>query len=708
PGGDGGARTVTCSASLKEALGASTIEPCVRVVLSLGESSLTYAQDRVLSVEETREPYTHTAEIMLDNSDGQFTPGDLRGYRAVIGWGAATSEGDEYCDSPPLRVVRQELVSHEGVLTCRLACIGVPEQLAEDRASASYLPGADDTTVLQSLINAILSGTLAPYSHCAAVDYTWDSADALATGYRPRDGFRLYMNGSRLAAVRRLLDFTNCVGRVESDGQLHFFQPTTGGEDFDHEFSLEAGSHSFLQKAGRQTLVIPNRVEVMTPQDAPVTYSGSATDTTSYALLPKVQYQVAAVGSDVEAGNVASAILSKHRLETPVAKLTVPLAPFVQPLDYVKISDARLGDSVTGNVGSVRHRWWAKTGRARVIWQTEIELGGWSSVRSLANRLEVYPTPQGYDRLGRLSVKDLEAENIRAGNIVLEWLQSDGAVDLSKVGDTLDSLPDGDWYGKLRSTNISAGNILLSSLVQVKTGTSSRWYDVGYIEIDADTGLTISGQDLIFEYGTEEHYIYPSSGELDIMSESGCDIRFLNGPVKLSCDLDPKSNGAYDLGMTSYRFDDVYCTDLHVTNEPWDHADDLALVRGIRADAKDARKYDRSTIPPMLKTSHRKTEKVARRRERIDRDDEELRQRLLQAAEREARPEKKAKLLARCTRVGVDREEKLRRYEASLDDDTTLSVGNSLGLLFGAVRQLADFVDALSGRLEAMEKTETA
>ncbi|MCK5213637.1 MAG: hypothetical protein KAQ74_06875, partial [Dehalococcoidia bacterium] len=354
----------------------------------------------------------------------------------------------------------------------------------------------------------------------------------LATGYKPRDGFRVYTNGSRLAAVRRLLEFTNCVMRAEEDGKLHFFPPTTTGTAYDHEFSLAAGSHAFFQKAGRQTLVIPNKVEVTTPEDYAVTVSGSATDSASYALMPKVQYQRAAVGTTAEANNVAAAILSKYQLRTAVARLTVPLTPAVRPLDYVKVTDARMGDSVTGNVGMVRHCWTAGGFRTRYVWQTEIELGGWSSVRSLANKLETYPTPQGYVRLGRLVVKDLEAENIRANNIVLEWLQTDGKIDLSMVGDTLDSLPDGASYGKLRKTNLSSGRILLSSEVQVQTGAGSQWYGVGYVEIDADIGITISGQDLVFEYGDAQHYIYPSDGELDFMSESGCDFRFLNGPVK--------------------------------------------------------------------------------------------------------------------------------------------------------------------------------
>jgi len=690
--------------TLAGALSGSGIDPLVRAALTLGATTHTYSRTRLLAVEETMEPYSHTAEVLLDNADGELTEKDLRGYRLVLGWGAVTPAGEEYVDSPPLTVIRQELLSERGVLTCRLLCQGIPDGLAEDRASDRYAPDAADTTMLQALINAILAGSLSCYSHCSAVSYEWDSADALATGYRPRDGFRVYTNGSRLAAVRKLLDFTTCAMRVEADGKLHFFQPVTSGGTYDHEFSLEAGSHAFLQKAGRRTLVIPNRIVVRTPDDWAVSYSGTATDAASYALLPKSQYQTAAVDSNAQAALIAEAILAKYQLQSPVAKLTVPLAPQVRVLDYLKVTDARLGDSVTGNAGLVRHRWSAGGGRSPVVWQTDIELGGWSSVRTLANRLEVYPTPQGYDCLSRLSVKDLEAESIRAGSIVLEWLTGAGDVDLSKIGDTLDHLGDGSTYAKLKSTNISAGNILLSSLVQVKTGTNSKWYDVGYIEIDADTGLTIGGQDLIFELDGEEHYIYPSTGELDIMSESGCDIRFLNGPVKLSCDLDPKTDAYYDLGSSGYRFDDIYCLDLHVTNEPWDSEDDLSLVRSIRADAKDAKRYDPATVPAMLKASHRKDEKVLKRAARMDRDDAELQALLDEAVAREKRPEKKAMLLARRDRVGRDRDARLAAYAASLADDSTLSLSNSIGLLFGAVRQMADQVDALAERLTTLEK----
>jgi hypothetical protein len=247
---------------------------------------------------------------------------------------------------------------------------------------------------------------------------------------------------------------------------------------------------------------------------------------------------------------------------------------------------------------------------------------------------------------------------------VLEWLTETGSVDLSRVGDTLDNLADGSTYAKLKSTSISAGNILLSSAVQVKTGLNSKWYDVGYVAIDSDVGITIGGQDLVFAYGSQKHYIYPSSDELDIMSASGCDIRFLNGPVKLSCHVDPKTDDAYDLGYSTRRFGAVFCHDLYVSNEPWDGVDDLALVRGIRADARDGRAYDRTTIPPMLKAAHRREEKLRRRVEQIDRDDADVRAVLDRAIAKEKRPEKRAELETARAEVGKDRQERIDRYAA--------------------------------------------
>lgn len=73
-------------------------------------------------------------------------------------------------------------------------------------------------------------------------------------------------------------------------------------------------AHPFFTKAYRNALILPNRIQVNTPEDADTAYSGRATDNTSYALIPKTRYEECAVISDAQAASMAEAILSKYRL----------------------------------------------------------------------------------------------------------------------------------------------------------------------------------------------------------------------------------------------------------------------------------------------------------------------------------------------------------------------------------------------------------
>ncbi|MCK9355814.1 MAG: hypothetical protein M0R22_01510, partial [Dehalococcoidia bacterium] len=72
--------TETLAAALRQ----PTVDPLVRAVLTLGETTLTYGRSRILSAEETMEPYSHVGELLLDNADGELTSRDLRGYRLTI------------------------------------------------------------------------------------------------------------------------------------------------------------------------------------------------------------------------------------------------------------------------------------------------------------------------------------------------------------------------------------------------------------------------------------------------------------------------------------------------------------------------------------------------------------------------------------------------------------------------------------------------
>lgn len=84
---------------------------------------------------------------------------------------------------------------------------------------------------VKTLIREIAGDTgvthLACFNHTQKYDVVFDGTDDLINNYKPADGFRIYQRGSRLAALKRLLQFTKCVMRFESDGNIHIFVPTT-------------------------------------------------------------------------------------------------------------------------------------------------------------------------------------------------------------------------------------------------------------------------------------------------------------------------------------------------------------------------------------------------------------------------------------------------------------------------------------------------
>lgn len=221
----------TLSDTLKAAQQASSLDPIIKITLSLaGEDDVVIECDRIKSIRHEEEPYRQSAEISLDNSEGYFTDKDVKGWKAVISYGLLTSAGEELSATAPLWVIYQQLDSSPGNLTCELRMVGIPNMLAEDKANAAYLPTADDTKTVKTLINQILGATLACYNHCQAYEVVWEAGyDSLADTYKPKDSYRIYVGGSRLASFRRALDLTGNVALVKADGKWHIFKPQTSG-----------------------------------------------------------------------------------------------------------------------------------------------------------------------------------------------------------------------------------------------------------------------------------------------------------------------------------------------------------------------------------------------------------------------------------------------------------------------------------------------
>lgn len=432
------------------------IDALYKIVLTSGATTHTYEKDRILDIKHTEEAFSHKATVVLDNSDGVLTDLDLEGYQGVISYGMITKAGEEYSATAPLTVLAQELDSSPGQLTCTLELIGIPNMLAEDRASENYTPASDDTKTVKDIINDMFDGTMTAYDHCKTYTVDWDSEDDLIDAYTPKDGFRIYKGGTRLAALRQLIDYTKCVAIFDADGHITIKEPTTTGATYDYEYSLEDTYHNFFAKATRKRLVIPNKIQVDTDPDAETPYSGSAVDAASYAALGRyiTQFETAHLDDDDQGDDIAEAMLLKYQLNAEMGAATVPMNVGAEVFDYVKVNALNAQDVYRiGNIGKIVRHVNAKKG----IWEMRFSFGGWLSVRQRINELETYPSGIGSagQYFSRLSAKDAYIENLQADNILLL---------------TLDEIDEGETYQRVLATHLSAGQIVLNEEISYSSG----------------------------------------------------------------------------------------------------------------------------------------------------------------------------------------------------------------------------------------------
>ena len=314
---------------------ASKLIPLVKIVLTGANTYTYYGSDRILDVTFTQEDDRQNATVLLENDDKVLTDLDLKGYQGVISVGVTTSGGDVYSPKPLMTVIAQELPSSRGnkkgrQLTCTLQLAGIPNQLAEDRASEEYLLDEDDTktvkTHLQEIFGDSGASLLSAYSHCDSYDIVFGDEEGksvcdLLDSYKPRESYSVREGSSRMERVMKLLSFTECVLRFEDDGLPHIFKPVTSGSTYDYEYELASGEHPFFAKSYRERLVIPNKIivrsllsQVDDDGDA-VEYEGSATNSDSYDLMPKVRYYRFRVDNNGDCDDLAEAILARFQLD---------------------------------------------------------------------------------------------------------------------------------------------------------------------------------------------------------------------------------------------------------------------------------------------------------------------------------------------------------------------------------------------------------
>jgi len=461
----------TLSDTLKKAQQIVAINALAKLDLTKGENSYTYTKPRILDIKETEDGSLQTFEITLDNSDRELTDLDFVGYKGVLSFGAITKAGIEYSTTAPMWAIPQRFDSDPDKpfpLTCTLRLVGICNLMATDEASETYQPDSDDTKTVKTLVNQIAGATLACFSLCKAYEVVWDAGyDTLADTYKPKDAFRIYVGNNRNSAIDRLLEYTLNVKVVKADGKIHIFKPVTTGTDYDSEYSLETG-HPFFSKALRNRLVTPNYIKVQSREDDDPQYSGTAQDP-SYASLPdelkKHHFKKTRLESNAQATAIAEAMLAMAQMWCEAGAADVPLNVGQEAFDYVKVNDKREGDYRVGNIGKlVRHYNLTKN-----EWRMTFTFGNWQNVRKVLANLNITADDiENY--FSRLSVGDLYAEHILADNIDLVWIDPDGTIDLSKIGDNLDNLPDGEVFARVKTLHLDAGLIKLDENILYSPG----------------------------------------------------------------------------------------------------------------------------------------------------------------------------------------------------------------------------------------------
>jgi len=402
----------------------------------------------------------------------------------------------------------QEIEFDEGSVT--KAKILFPDDATQKLYEFDF--GNKSSLTLKDLLTGVLDGTFESYDDCTGYTLSYDSEDDIIDDITPGRDFRIPVNGSRVESAKRLLDYTYCVMRAEDDEKIHIFQPTISGAVYDYEYALD--SHVFLAKRQSNTIVIPNYIIVRSPEDADEddTYSGYAVDQPSIDAYKEVRYYYVMHGleSDEIAEDIAGAILSKFQMHSAEAGAVVPVNVGAEIYDYVKITDAREGTSVTGNIGYIETKY-GKTKEGVGYLNQTFGLGGWLS--SFKPEISGLPGEgiKYYDELlvdilhlNPITLDEVidgtEYKRVLSGHLNAEglWLLdkiddddsdykrvlatqvSAGKIKISAAtefdvnydpttkwdGSDLDDLPDGAIHAKVKKTSISDGKILLSEATQ--------------------------------------------------------------------------------------------------------------------------------------------------------------------------------------------------------------------------------------------------
>ncbi len=210
-----------------------------KLVLTFGATTKTYdifsTANRILDVSHKEQEWSQTAQITVDNRDGNLTALKLQGYKGVISNGYKTTS-DEYSAVAPLTVIAQKADTVQGDKVVTFSLAGLFNLWGEQEATEAYTPDDDVTDTVKTILDAIATPTLDCFSDYPAHTITYDTNnydDGIIDTFTPKDYFSIAKGESRLSAFKKALAYTKCKALVKNDSgtaTIHIYVPTIEGD----------------------------------------------------------------------------------------------------------------------------------------------------------------------------------------------------------------------------------------------------------------------------------------------------------------------------------------------------------------------------------------------------------------------------------------------------------------------------------------------
>jgi len=315
--------------------------PFIHIYLTSNDGTHYDYSHRLIQLEHHEEPYNDWANIFLYNNNRDIP--DLRGCWLEIGYGAYTNGGVDYASTPRLWVKWTQLVSREGDLFMMLHGEGMWSHMREldiiTKGEPPFYDGQyeEGYTIYDTIKDIIES--------CGFTLNALEQDDGIIDDHCPQVYLNEYPFENPAEVIYRLIAMTKCFIRPLTDLQFEIrFPQDTDSKDESYSSNTPHYFHEYVEKLN---LTMPNHIVVYANPGEDVLWTDVITaeseDEDSIARYKRVTKHHIAMDIDnaSDAGNRASAILTRIMFEQLAGRVIVPHDCRVELYDRIEVYDAR-------------------------------------------------------------------------------------------------------------------------------------------------------------------------------------------------------------------------------------------------------------------------------------------------------------------------------------------------------------------------------